>query len=242
MQQTSETYRALLARGAPKQVRCNIYTSTGGDGHTYDQPNIVSATSRSSMLGDGTFIGNCIAKELHLVLRNVPDPIPRMAKIFMEFRLYESNSAYSEWLPKGTYFVDTRDEGNGIIRLNCYDPMLKCDVSFTQPGDQGNWPMLDTDIVSEIAERIGVTLDARTPPIMNKRYEIGYPNYGESAYTMREILSHIGAAYGGNWVITDENKLRLIVLGDIPADSSNYLITQDGEYITIGGYRILVSR
>ena len=53
-------------------------------------------------------IGNCIAKELNLVLRN-PGEIPRMAEIRMEFRL-NSGTQQSEWLPKGTFFIDTRDE------------------------------------------------------------------------------------------------------------------------------------
>ena len=46
--------------------------------------------------------------------------------------------------------------------------------------------------------------------------------------------------YGGNWIITDENKLRLIVLGDIPAGDTSLLVDQYGDFITIGGYRIIV--
>ena len=241
MQQTSETYRTLLAAGAPKQVRALIYRADGTYS-IYDQNKISSATTRAAMLDAGTMIGNCIAKELHLVLRNYSGmpAIPRMAKIVMQFRLNDGTTQ-SEWLPKGTYFIDTRDEGNGVLSIDAFDPMLKAEQRFTTSGEQGVWPRADITMVNRIAFRIGVAVDARTTAIVNRGYQVQYPGYGEGAYTCREILGFIGSMYGGNWIITDENKLRLIVLGDIPPGGTNFLVDQIGDYITIGGYRIIVN-
>lgn len=242
MQQTSETYKALLAAGAPKQVRARIYR-TASAYNTYNQDKIVSAVTRASMLDQALTVGNCIAKELNLVLRNYSGmpTIPRMAKIVMEYRLYASAQSYSEWIPKGTYFIDTRDEGNGVLSIDAFDPMLKADQAMLSAGVQGYWPQSDVSVVNTIAARIGVPVDERTTALLTKGYQIPYPVAGDAPYTMREVLGYIGSAYGGNWIITDENKLRLVVIGDIPETGTNLLVTQGGDYITIGGYRIIVS-
>lgn len=244
MQQTSETYKALLAAGAPKEFRALVYR-TPSSFNTYNADTIVSATTRAAMLDSKLTIGNCIAKELNLVLRNLSGLqtiIPRMAQIRMQFRLNDG-ATQSEWLPKGTFFIDTRDESyGGVLAIDAFDPMLKAEQSFTRPGEQGQWPRSDITIVNLIASRIGVTVDARTTAIITNNYQIPYPGYGDGAYTCRELLGYIGTMYGGNWIITDENKLRLIILGDIPAGDTNLLVDQVGDYITIGGYRIIVSR
>lgn len=235
MQTTSNLYKTLLAAGAPKEVRAIIA------GVTYGQDKIVSASTHASLMDKAATIGNCVAKELNLVLRN-PSDIPRMAEIRMQFRL-NNGSQQSEWLPKGTYFIDTRDQDTyGVLTIDAFDPMLKADQSFTTSGEQGSWPRTDITVVNQICSRIGVTLDSRTTEIITAGYQIQYPGYGEGAYTMREVLGFIGSMYAGNWIITDENKLRLLVLGDMPTDTTNLLITEYGEYILIGGYRIRVSR
>lgn len=243
MQPTSETYKALLAAGAPKEYRALIYR-TSSSYNIYNNTKIVSATTRSAMLDSKLTIGNCIAKELHLVLRNISGmpTIPRMAQIRMQFRLNDG-ATQSEWLPKGTFWIDTRDESyGGVLAIDAFDPMLKAEQSFTRPGEQGQWPRSDITIVNLIASRIGVTVDARTTAIITNNYQIPYPGYGDGAYTCRELLGYIGTMYGGNWIITDENKLRLIVLGDIPPGDTNLLVDQYGDYITMGGFRIIVSR
>lgn len=253
MQTTSETYRALLAAGAPKEVRALIYQDSSSYS-IYRQDKIVSATTRASMIDRDTMIGNCIAKELNLVLTNLTGmpTIPRMAKIVMQFRLNDGTQQ-SEWYPKGTYYIDTRDESyEGVLTINAFDPMLKSEQSFMQPGNQGTWPRLDTSVVQTIATAMGVSIDSRTTEIMTKGYQIGYPGitlengapqYSDNgAMSMRQVLGYIGSMYAGNWVITDENKLRLLVLGDIPEGPLGLLIDEGGNYITMGGDRIRVSR
>lgn len=252
MQQTSQTYKTLLAAGAPKECRALIYR-TNSAYNVYGQDKIVSATTRAAMIDRELSIGNCIAKELHLVLRNYTGMpvIPRMAKIVMQFRLNDGTTA-SEWLPKGTYFIDTRDEGNGVLEIDAFDPMLKTEQSFTKAGNQGMWPRSDIAVVQTIATAMGVSIDERTTTIMTRSYQIGYPGIEladgtpqysqDGAMSMRQVLGYIGSMYGGNWVVTDEDKLRLLVLGDIPPAPLGLLIDENGDYITMGGYQIRVSR
>ena len=231
MQPVSSTYETLLAQGAPKEVRCIIA------GTIYTQAKIVSATIRATLFEQAATIGNAPAKELNLVLRNYGS-IPRMAKIQVQFRL-NNGTTQSEWLPKGTFFIDTRDEGNGIISITAFDAMLKADQNYTTSGSQSGWPKTDLQVVNAICSRIGVTLDSRTQAILTGGYQIQYPGYGEGAYTMRELLQFVGQMYAGNWWINDMDKLMLVGLGDFPPET-NYLVTENGDAILIGGYRILV--
>lgn len=231
MQQVSQSYNTLLSAGAPKEFQAVIA------GVVYTSDKIVSAYSGAAATATAATVGNCVAKSLNLVLRN-PGEIPRMAQIEMRYRLNDGTT-HSEWIPKGTFFVDTRNEGNGVLTLVAYDAMLKCDQDYATSGNQGSWPKLDLQVVNNICSRIGVTLDPRTAALMTAGYAVPYPGYGEDAYSMREVLGFIGAAYAGNWIITDQDTLRLLMLGDIPPET-NYLITENNEYILIGGDRILV--
>ena len=236
MQTTSATYQALLAAGAPKEVRIRIYSSSSSYTNYYSDK-IVSANITAALFETADTIGNATAKQLNLVLRNY-GTIPRMAQIRVHFRLNDGTTQ-SEWLPKGVFFIDTRDDGNGIISITAYDPMLKADTSYTTSGNQGGWPKTDLQVVQNICSRIGVTLDSRTQEIMTAGYQIQYPGYGEGAYTMRELLQWIAQMYAGNFYINDQNKLMLVGLGDFPPET-NYLVTEANDRILIGGHRILV--
>ena len=98
------------------------------------------------------------------------------------------------------------------------------------------FPARDIDVVVDIANKIGVSLDARSDDThksvreyINKGYTIQYP----AEYTMREVLSYIGAMYAGNWIINDDGCLQFIALYDLPKETS--LLTNElGLWITFG--------
>lgn len=250
MQNTSNdpNYATLLAAGAPKSYRAWIYCGSDNGWVRYDQDMIVSATTRAAMFRDDISVGNCVTKELQLVLRGYENKplIPRMAAISMMFRLDDGN-VQSEWYRKGRYYIDTRYvDAAGRLVITAYDEMLKLETPYCTEGEQGEWPLHDYEVITEILRRSKFTADSSIDPesedyLITNNYEVGYPGFGEGAMTIRQVLGYIGAMYGGNWVITDDNKLRLIVLGDIPAQTKkSYLINGYGDYITFGGYRINV--
>ncbi|MDO4381428.1 MAG: hypothetical protein Q4D20_11225, partial [Clostridia bacterium] len=79
------------------------------------------------------------------------------------------------------------------------------------------------------------TLDSRTVLKTGSAYQVDYP----TNYTMTQILGFIGACNGGNWVITPENKLRLIPI--VPLSSETFDIV-DYDYSTIfstDGYKLI---
>lgn len=216
MQITDENYRALLAAGADKQVRAVV------GGVTYDVAQIVSAKTAQSLGNTSLPVGNCVAAQLDLALWHAGS-VPRMAEIKLYVRL-DDGANQSSWLQKGTYYVDTReyDAEDDVLTLHAYDAMLKTEQPYTQPGNQGAWPRRDTAVVTDIAQRIGVTIDARTTSILDKGYQVQYPGIrledgapkysADGAFSMREVLGYIGVMYGGNWIISDAGALRLVPL------------------------------
>lgn len=247
MQTTSALYKELLSAGA--QVETKI-TVAGTD---YDSRSLLrgSVKVRRAFLSNEAAVGLCMEAEIDFRLRGVASSsIPRMAELRPYVRLTDG-TRNSEWLPKGVFYIDTRsyDKESDILTIHGYDAMLKTEQSFTAPGEQGQWPRTDIDVVNEICRRIGVSLDARTRAILVKGYQVQYPGivledgtekYDEDgAYSMREVLGYIGAMYAGNWILSDAGELYLVTLGDIPAETS-LLAEEHGDYILIGGVRILV--
>lgn len=206
-------------------------------GKTYREDKLFSLSTKKALFDGNPVIGNCVSGEIELSVIEDTGNIPRGAIIKPYCRENGSNT----WIPKGTYFIYNRkvDKDNGIVNILGYDAMLRTDKPYIQTSDQGNWPQADIKIVNEICERIEVTLDAATKSVIVNNYPIAYPGYGDGAYTMREMLGHIGGLYAGNWIISDEGHLKLITFTDFPAET-NYLIDERGDVIVIGGVRILV--
>lgn len=229
MQTTSALYQSLiLDPNARKQVQIVIA------GVTYGEDQIVSLSTTSGLFIEDTMgIGGAVAKEIDLVLRQ-PGNIPRMAQMIPSYRLVKGTQA-SEWIQKGIYYIDTRstDEVTGVMTIHGYDDMLKAEQVW-EPAQSLEFPMPMDDAVNVIAGLMGVTLDPRTQ--ISHTYTIDYP---ANDYTLRDVLRYIAVANAGNWIITDDGKLRLVSFGEIPTET-NYLVEEDGDAITFGGDRILV--
>lgn len=117
--------------------------------------------------------------------------------------LASSYSVTTDWIPFGTFYIDTRENAaNGLMTITAYDRMLAAEQSF--PPSVGSMSM--SGAVAYIATAIGVETDARN---QIAPYSIDSP---VGLYTMREVLCGIAAASGGNFVVTENNKLRLIRL------------------------------
>jgi hypothetical protein len=156
----------------------------------------------------------------------------------VEFLATDYEESYSEWIQQGVYFVDTREviksESNvDVLVLHGYDAMLKAEQMFVSSTILGD--SVDIDMVNEIARIMGVAVDERTTALMTMGYTIPLP----TGYTLRDVLGYIASMYVGGFIITDVGKLRLVSVLEMP-EETNYLINEEYDYITFGGYRILV--
>lgn len=182
-------------------------------------------------------VGACLSSELDASITRPTWSVPKMAKVRPYIRVTDGVD-YSEWVPQGVYYIDTRehtknDDGLNLMNFHCYDGMLKAEQDY--PETSISWPAKDADVIREVAGFLGVGVDQRTWDIVNKNYEIGLP----VGYSLRETLGNIGAMYAGNWVMNYDGDLLLIALGNIIKET-NYLITESNQVIVFGGDRILV--
>ena len=146
--------------------------------------------------------------------------------------------AESEWIPQGVFYIDTREvtanqDGLDVLTIHGFDAMLKTEQEYASNATVGD--NYDTAYVRAIANAIGVEVDDRTWELMGTGYIVPFP----LGYTMREILGYVAASYVGCFVMTDEGKLRLVSMTDLPAET-NLLINESGDTLIIGGDAILI--
>lgn len=259
MQKTSDLYQELLAGDHQEETRLSIgetgvlitkdgdditfggvsilVGATGADGG-YDESVLVTMeTGNNAFGGKSPQVGACVSAQIDVEMLKPFGELPPMARMVPYTRLTDGQR-YSEWIQKGVFYIDTRKEKEygpdlKTIILRGYDDMLKAEQDY--PSSALAWPAKDIDVVREIATFLGVSVDARTVPIINRGYRINYP----AGYSCRDTLGYIAAMYAGCFVMSDLGELRLITLYGIPKET-RYLIEPAGFAITFGGDRILV--
>lgn len=193
-------------------------------------------TSNNVFGGDTPTIGGCVSGELNVKLKQLTGVIERAAPLRPYVRVTDFDGNHSEWIPKGVFYIDYREEdaGSGTVTLHGYDAMIRADNPY--PASRITWGSAPNDlaVLQEIADNMGVEIDPRTFDIISRnRYTIPLP----SGYTMREVLGYIAAAYCGNFIMSDEGALLLIAMNDLP-DETSYIITENGAAILFGGVAI----
>ena len=202
MQQTSDLYKQLLADPRHvKEVRLNVA------GTDYLEDQLVELSTTAPLFSDGTLsVGGAVAKEIDVSLF-VQGTVPRMAKLtpFVRLRL---NEQVSEWIQKGVFYIDTRqtDESSGVTAFHGFDDMLKAEVIW-EPDQNLTFPMSMRAAVLLIAQTMGVEVD--NPEDISDQYQVDYP---ANEWTLRDVLRFCAGACGGNFVMTDLGKLRLVRL------------------------------
>ena len=203
---------------------------------TFDENQLFSVVTSHAMFSTTPAVGMAVAGEIEIKMLYPTTEIPTMACLRPYVRACNTTQQ-SEWLPQGVFFIDTRertrdDTGLSFLTIHGYDAMLKAEQMYN-----GRITGSSTDIqmVTEIAYQMGVSVDSRTNTLMTAAYTIPLP----TGYTYREVLGYIASMYAGCFIITDEGKLRLVTLYELPPET-NYLIDSAGNWITFGGDRILV--
>lgn len=245
MQTTSQTYKNIVAAGGYQSiVRATISARDGTGAVVYQMNEMTECRVTGSMFSEDLSIGNCIARQLDITFWPKTAKIPRPAKIVLELAVTNGTQT-SEYIPKGTFYSYDRsyDEVTGELSITAYDGFVKTSGTFADIVDPlDNWPVPMTDAVDYILDLMGdeegvpMELDSRT--VINTGADYAVPKNAD--YTVREVLSHIAAAHGGNWVITDANELRLVRLdeavfvpGLLTDENGDPLVFPDGMRIVV---------
>lgn len=174
------------------------------DGKPYAAQDIVSCEIERNLLENTAEVGNATAAVLTLEISQ-GEAIPKRAKVVVQYRLM-LDDARTDYIPKGTYWINTREKNGRYLKLTCYDAMLMAQQDYLGDVTADDWPQQETACVTEIAQRIGVEIDPRTQIGTGDNHQVSMP----VGRTMREVLEQIAAANGGNWCITPAGKLLLV--------------------------------
>lgn len=204
------------------------------DGKPYAAQDIVSCEIERNLLENTAEVGNATAAVLTLEISQ-GKAIPKRAKVVVQYRL-ALDDARTDYIPKGTYWINTREKDGRYLKLTCYDAMLMAQQDYLSDVTADDWPQQETACVTEIAQRIGVEIDPRSQIGTGDIHQVSMP----VGRTMREVLEQIAAANGGNWCITPAGKLLLVPFagtGDVlPAVSG---APDCGNVQTITGVRVV---
>lgn len=174
------------------------------DGKQYAAQDIVSCEIERNLLENTAEVGNATAAVLTLEI-NQGEAIPKRAKAVVQYRL-ALDDARTDYIPKGTYWINTREKDGRYLKLTCYDAMLRAQQEYLGDVTADDWPQQETACAAEIAQRMGVEIDPRTLIGTGDNHQVSMP----VGRTMREVLEQIAAANGGNWCITPAGKLLLV--------------------------------
>lgn len=161
MQTVSALYTQILANGGWHECKLEI------NGVAYGMDKIVSMRTSSALFDGAVSVGNTIAGTIDVSLIASSNSVPTMAELRPYVRAV-NDSQQSEWLPKGVYYIDTReyDKETGVLYLSGMDAMLKGEQDYMQYGDQGYWPRTDIAILYEISSRIGLDYYTYEPYVL----------------------------------------------------------------------------
>lgn len=239
MQAVTETYTSILS--GEHWTECQLLVEDeNGTMQTVDETKLFAITVREGVLEDGLSIGNAVSAEIDVsMVYPVEWSVKKMAKLIPQVRL-RNNTQESEWLSKGVFYVDTRDHTKydafeDRLNLHGYDAMLMTEQDY--PAVAWNTKS-DWSVLIEICSYLGWQMDGDTVTFFNTT-RAGYVLPTPYGYSIREVLQSIAAANVGNFVMDEEGKLRLVRFTAIPAETF-YLLTPQGDNITMGGNRIVL--
>ena len=186
--------------------------------------NLISGTIQSACM-EQLSIGNTIASQLTLNLHGVT--VDTSSPLIVKFRATDGTNN-SNWYTKGKYYIDTVDKSpySEETTVKAFDAMLKGEVEYQV---SGGW-LQPTDLVvlvgsdgtGGIAADMGVSIESATlTAISASPIQLNdAPPVGPNGVTDRQMLSYIAALRGGNWVITADEKLKLIYPYATPTSSA----------------------
>lgn len=248
MQDTSLLYQSILTSNnyyVETSIVITDPSSGAGQSYIYGEDLLMSVkTTRRTFKSNVPEVGCCMSGEIYVEMLMPDIEIPKSSKIVLRVRLVSTaDDRVSEWIQKGTFFIDSRtntqnDDNLNILSIHGYDSMLKTDQIY--PSTSIAFPSTDIIVVNDIASKIGVTVEPRTITLINRGYAVQLP----VEYTMREVLGYIAGMYAGNWIINDLGQLQLIGIYDLP-EETNLLLDENNFYIVfsdseLGNVRIVL--
>ena len=243
MHSTSTLYDTIKSGLYTDRVILEIETVTNGTTEyvELDESKIYSLKTSGSVFPERQpSIGNFCARELDAVF--IPPAnrtIPKRARIRI-FTYLDNGTQQSERIPKGVYWIDTREYtfGKTKMMVHGYDAAVKFDADIAETDFE--WPVSPTTLILNLAQSVGVSVSGKSREALDAMVSIIY-RVPFTICTKREMIKYLAAAVGYNAYIDDLGRLSFIPLRiDTAVKTVVYLADENGNPITIGGDRIIV--
>ena len=214
MRQTSELYKQLRTQtGSYYEVKI-----VRGD-VTYGMNKLKSIAIAPAMFeGNGPQIGGVHSTTCKVKILEKSINWPRGAAFEVFIRITDGTD-FDAWMSMGTYYTDERHSDKyGNLEIIAFDDMLTLEQPWTDKVQDlpSEWPVTAQSACSMLSEALGIQFDERTV-LDNTVPFIGL----DTTATARDTLAAVAAGMGGNWHVTPEGKLRLILLrnkvSEVPA-------------------------
>ncbi len=212
MRTAPTNWAALLAAPHKVEYKLNI------NGVDYLSGNLQGNPVISKPLLDKPAIGRVCSATMKAVIRPIAGvTIPKAARVYAYCRLVSPDgNTITDWVKLGCFYVSSRS-GKTNITLNMRDDMVKAGQTYFDKAALTDWPKQQELVVADIARIMGVEVDSRSVFATGSSYRI---NYIAGDTLISEVLSYIAASNGGNWIMSEEGKLRLVPLSSPKSEST----------------------
>ncbi len=202
MLNTSQLYKDLFNEGAVQEYKV-IINDTEYIGQIFGQPTLSQRLFDKDTLTVGSFTSAVFRAKLSVA----SETIPRNANVEFQYR-YTDGTRNSEWITKFKGKLTKRTkESEDVTSIEAKDRAINYDVFLDYFNEAIAAYPANTRVVANLcADHLGLAIDNIEDVIdMNV---VEYPN----EMTIVEVLKNIAALSGGNWTITENETLKLIVL------------------------------
>ena len=161
--------------------------------------------------GSGIGIGNANSTECRMTLLEESVNWPRMADFTIQFRICTGDgTTKSEWITLGKFYTDERSEDKfGNLSIIAFDGMLKMEQSWTDKIPEGqlpaSWP-ITAKAWATLIQTVGLATFADLTQLDDNLAFVGL----DTTTSIRDVLKTIATVHGSNWVMTDDEKLKLV--------------------------------
>lgn len=174
----------------------------------YGSDEVVEFTVEDMLTGgDELTLGTVIPAKLSIKIKTT-SAIPANAKIVPELRL-NGAQGYTEWIPMGEFYIDSRSYSNGVWIFSCVDKLITTEQPYVS---SLTYPVA----MSEVFEEILDILDIESDVVINSAFQIPYK---DETISIRDMLSCIASAHGANVKLNRSGELIFVplVLGSTPS-------------------------
>ncbi len=196
MYETSQKYKDYISSPNRQfEVRAII------GGVVYGSNEVIEFTIDDMLTGgDELTLGTVIPAKLSIKIKTT-NSIPTNAKVVPQLRL-NGPDGYTEWIPMGEFYIDSRQYQNGVWTFNCVDKLITTEQPYIS---SLTYPIAMSEVFEEILDILGIESDV----VINSTFQIPYK---DESISIRDMLSCIASAHGANVKMNREGELIFVPL------------------------------